>query len=889
MTHFEQSSGKSRRFLSVAVVIALLLSLLSIGTAAGDEAEPTGRSVVVRAKGETGEEQFELRAGIRTIATKTAATKWTSFEFDLRAEDVGEIQVEFINDYFDGSFDRNLWIDYVEVGGVRFESEAPSTFAEGAWNQGQGCAPGFRQSERITCGGKFTYAEIDNDGEISVPQDPYSVPIGSGNHVAKVRARGQVGGERFAVRVGPQVLGHIPVTKDWRVYELRAETLSPGTLAVGYMNDWGDKPSDFNLEVDYVELNGKRFQSEAPETFSNGTWSREGGCDTDGNPRTETLHCNGAFFYGEIDQTLIDRKSTQPLVYKSIESPFVCNGVNRKVGSIHGAKPGERIVLTSPQLGQAQFEATANVDGKAKFKWSCEPGAAGKMVEFSARSARTNRTTSFVVPTSDARPVPVDGAYFLNQEEALEATALDATGLVRLRVSEANKFKVGNTLAVPPTPGLPEGMFGEVTDIRADGRLVLAPVAVFEVVEDPSFGFVGDVPDFQVGSDQNAAGNEGERPADGVQSHSEGLSADLFECKGVGTAGVPSITSSFLGFRDWDGPEVVFDKGNLFRRPSFDVEVRFTAVLEVGLESSGGAKFTCSVTPKGFPKIPIGVIAGVPVTVQLAPTASISASVNGKFSTKFSQKARVTTAASMTNEVPRASVASTYEGFDAGQLEEGTKIEVFAGGKLEVALGWTGLNGSVAAELGIFGAYENFTRTRTAGTKEKCSAFEAGVRAALLVQLTALVFSWEEQIAEISVPIDRSESCSIIDPDPIDPDPIDPDPIDPNPIDPNPIDPDPIDPIRCTSYDEAFDPDTADRIEVKIECNGFGVATIDWWCVKDGFFGEDREKLTHVVSQRHPDDDGRVRYPLFCDSLPGNGWEIQLFDIRTVPQENATT
>jgi hypothetical protein len=62
------------------------------------------------------------------------------------------------------------------------------------------------------------------------------------------------------------------------------------------MNDNDDGYTDFNLQVDYVEVDGYRFESEDPSTWSNGTWDSGSGC-APGNKQSEFLHCNGGFFY----------------------------------------------------------------------------------------------------------------------------------------------------------------------------------------------------------------------------------------------------------------------------------------------------------------------------------------------------------------------------------------------------------------------------------------------------------------------------------------------------------------------------------------------------------------------------------------------------------------
>lgn len=92
----------------------------------------------------------------------------------------------------------------------------------------------------------------------------------------------------------------------------------------------------------------------------------------------------------------------------------------------------------------------------------------------------------------------------------------------------------------------------------------------------------------------------------------------------------------------------------------------------------------------------------------------------------------------------------------------------------------------------------------------------------------------------------------------------------------SPEDPKRPTPIACKEY-ASYPDENGDRVEVLIECSGFGFVAISWRCVRDGFFGADVDPRQQIFNEKYPQDDGLIRYPLLCD--PG-GWEIQLYTIE---------
>ncbi len=150
-------------------------------------------------------------------------------------------------------------------------------------------------SETLHCNGEFRYGGT-GDPVNPDPVDPDPVdPVGS---VLVVRALGDTGEEVMEVRVGGVVVESFDVSTDFVSYEVAVPAgTAIGDIAVAFVNNATRVDFDRNLEVDWVELDGVRFETEADETTSTGTFNEGTGCDPSSVTLSETLHCNGEFSY----------------------------------------------------------------------------------------------------------------------------------------------------------------------------------------------------------------------------------------------------------------------------------------------------------------------------------------------------------------------------------------------------------------------------------------------------------------------------------------------------------------------------------------------------------------------------------------------------------------
>lgn len=245
----------------------------------------TGSVIVVNATGETGLEQYELTAGDEVLAPVTVGPFFASpriFQIDEFVS-IEDIQVAFTNDFYDpaNGINRTLFVDSVVLDGVVYETEAPTTFSTGTWNSEDGAAtPGFRETDRLDVNGFFQLRATP----------PTTVTV---------HAAGEVGKEAFRLSVAGQSFAPREVTQSLDTYTFEVDgPVSISSVEIEFLNDFYEPANSINhtLIVDKVEIDGVAFETEAPSTFSTGTWRPEDGV-TPGFRQSERLDVNGFFQY----------------------------------------------------------------------------------------------------------------------------------------------------------------------------------------------------------------------------------------------------------------------------------------------------------------------------------------------------------------------------------------------------------------------------------------------------------------------------------------------------------------------------------------------------------------------------------------------------------------
>ena len=255
---------------------------------------PQGSSIAVFASGAEGTEDLELRIdGVAVARFNDVGTSGQGFTYQADETITADrIQVAFVDAAFGGGVDENLIVDRIEIDGQVFETEAPTTFSTGTWNPG-GVVPGYYESETLHVNGYFQYLADD-------PTPPPPPPQGSS---IAVFASGAEGTEDLELRIdGVAVARFNDVGTSGQGFTYQAdETITADRIQVAFVDAAFSGGVDENLIVDRIEIDGQVFETEAPTTFSTGTWNPGG--VVPGYYESETLHVNGYFQYLADDPT----------------------------------------------------------------------------------------------------------------------------------------------------------------------------------------------------------------------------------------------------------------------------------------------------------------------------------------------------------------------------------------------------------------------------------------------------------------------------------------------------------------------------------------------------------------------------------------------------------
>ena len=258
-------------------------------------------SIFIRAAGTTGEEEMELRIDgvvVQTWSNLNSRAYEGVFEtYEYQTDEVitaDRVRVQFVNDLYDpGVIDRNLRVDYIRIGEVKYETESSTVFSTGTWKVEDGVVPGFRQSEYLTSNGYFQYSP---DG---------ASPLGS---LIEIRAAGDLGTEIMQLAIRGEIVqrwegvGGSPSTREFETFLYRADDLvMADDIQIYFTNDLYEfgRP-DRNLHIDRIAIDGVGYETEDASVFSTGTYLPQDGI-VPGFRRSETLHAEGFFQFSTPD------------------------------------------------------------------------------------------------------------------------------------------------------------------------------------------------------------------------------------------------------------------------------------------------------------------------------------------------------------------------------------------------------------------------------------------------------------------------------------------------------------------------------------------------------------------------------------------------------------
>ncbi|MEO1497910.1 MAG: PA14 domain-containing protein [Planctomycetota bacterium] len=207
---------------------------------------------------------------------------------DVTADDIA---VRFVGA---GGGATDVRIDGVRVDGVKYESESPTTWNTGGWNSAYGAIAG-----------EYGGGGVNDEVLFSRPGALYfSASIGS---TVQVRAAGSTNTERFELYIKDQFVysasnigGDYDARSFWTYTYEHSEKVDPKDVRVAFTNDGTAGGQDRNLRVDAIVIDGRRYESESPATFSTGTWAD--GVVAPSFPQRDVLHANGSFTYSSLGE-----------------------------------------------------------------------------------------------------------------------------------------------------------------------------------------------------------------------------------------------------------------------------------------------------------------------------------------------------------------------------------------------------------------------------------------------------------------------------------------------------------------------------------------------------------------------------------------------------------
>jgi glucose/arabinose dehydrogenase len=257
-------------------------------------AAPVPTPISVHAAGSTGTENLSLLidgvavASWNTTQVLTSARVFQTFTYTHpSAVSLDRIRVAFTNDGTTGAgADRNLFVDGITLGGVKYESEAPTVYSTGTWDPvTNGLLPGFRQTEALHYDGYLQYAAAGT--------------------TIQIHAAGETGEEQMELLIAGQsvaTFSNVGGNASTGVFEAftynHPTAVAINDVRIAFTNDaYIEGVLDRNLRVDAVLIEGVRHETESAATFSTGTYIPGPGV-VPGYHESEYLHAGGYFQYG---------------------------------------------------------------------------------------------------------------------------------------------------------------------------------------------------------------------------------------------------------------------------------------------------------------------------------------------------------------------------------------------------------------------------------------------------------------------------------------------------------------------------------------------------------------------------------------------------------------
>lgn len=214
--YFNGGCGSNSNYLKKEVYLPITPSPLVRLVTPTVTPKPSSTIVKIRAWGQQykGNPVIALYDGTKYLAqyTVTATSKTSAqiftYTFPSGKTFTAKPVAKFTNDAYGGpGYDRNVYIDYIEVNGLKYESEDNKTYSEGSWTKSNGCSGGNKQQELLACNGFFKY-NVDKSSLTTtitlIPEKRFSGGYKEGEFVDIVfKASGDTGAGSIHTAVWP--------------------------------------------------------------------------------------------------------------------------------------------------------------------------------------------------------------------------------------------------------------------------------------------------------------------------------------------------------------------------------------------------------------------------------------------------------------------------------------------------------------------------------------------------------------------------------------------------------------------------------------------------------------------------------------------------------------
>lgn len=130
------------------------------GTLLGATMGGPGTFVQINARGDTGDERFNLLIDDEVVQSYDVTTELFEYRFVTDESITADrIRIEFTNDLYDpaNGIDRNLTVSSIRLDSTLFQTESPSTFSSGVYVEGRGIVSGFNETETLNSNGFFEF------------------------------------------------------------------------------------------------------------------------------------------------------------------------------------------------------------------------------------------------------------------------------------------------------------------------------------------------------------------------------------------------------------------------------------------------------------------------------------------------------------------------------------------------------------------------------------------------------------------------------------------------------------------------------------------------------------------------------------------------------------